>query len=94
MADVLQLSMTVTRTWSTFLVVAMNLNCHASVRISQPKLMRLVLEAAKRLQAADKKSFRQDLNKEAIWEVAVAEPGELLDTSDAADFLIAAQLCR
>jgi len=46
-----------------------------------------LLAAAERLKRADRKAFRHDLNREPLWRVAVAEPGELLETSEAAERL-------
>ena len=46
-----------------------------------------VVEAARDLVAADRKHARQDLGREPIWRVVVADPGSLLDTAAAADRL-------
>ena len=46
-----------------------------------------LITLAERLQVADKRSFRHDLGREPMWQVAVAEPGELFDTHAAADYL-------
>ncbi|MFM2090660.1 MAG: hypothetical protein RLZZ127_1149 [Planctomycetota bacterium] len=46
-----------------------------------------VVEAARDLAAADRKHARQDLGREPIWRVTVADPGPLLDTAAAADRL-------
>ena len=46
-----------------------------------------LIHLAEELQSADKRSFRHDLGREPLWQVAVAEPGELLDTNAAADRL-------
>jgi hypothetical protein len=44
----------------------------------------VMLEAAARLVAANRKSARQDLAREPIWRVVIPEPGVLLDTTAAA----------
>lgn len=46
-----------------------------------------LLAAAARLFAANRKSARQDLTREPIWRVAVADPGPLLETAAAAELI-------
>ena len=43
--------------------------------------------AAEGLRKADRKAFRHDLNREPLWRCAVDDPGELLETSEAAELL-------
>lgn len=42
---------------------------------------------AEGLRRADRKAFRHDLQREPLWAVAVDDPGELLETHEAADLL-------
>lgn len=46
-----------------------------------------LLAAAEALRRADRKAFRHDLNREPLWRVAVADPGEVIDTHAAAEVL-------
>ena len=45
----------------------------------------LLVPTAKSLAQLNRKAARNDLSKEPLWQVMVAEPGELLDTAAAAD---------
>lgn len=47
----------------------------------------ILVAAANELQRADRKSFRQALHREPVWQVAIADPGELLDTVAAAGLI-------
>lgn len=46
-----------------------------------------LIAAAEGLQRADRKAFKHDLNREPLWRCAVEDPGEVLDTGEAADLL-------
>ena len=46
-----------------------------------------LIAGAEQLKIADKKAFRHDLGREPLWVVRVDEPGELVDTNEAADIL-------
>jgi hypothetical protein len=46
-----------------------------------------LLAGAEALKKADRKSFRHDLNREPLWQVTVAEPGETIAVEAAADRL-------
>ncbi len=45
----------------------------------------VLLPVVERLWACNRKAARQDLTKEPLWQVMVADPGELLDTAAAAE---------
>ncbi len=46
-----------------------------------------LLAGAEQLRNADRKAFRHALNREPLWRVTIADPGELLDTHDAAELI-------
>jgi len=46
-----------------------------------------LIAAAEELKRADRKAFKHDLNREPLWRCVVEDPGQLLDTGEAAELL-------